>query len=239
MSELDIVLPDEPPLSYPSPPEELQEALELYSPLPQTFRVYNDTDYASAGEALKNRLRMKKLIVDFFAPLKAAAHEAHKRLTLAEKEKLGPINMDEIYLKRAMGLYKAEADAAAAKARAEAEAVLRKQAEDRQLEEAARLEAAGQKKAAEAVLAAPTIVPMPAPVAAAPVVEGVSFSTTWKAEVTDLRALVLAVAANYDAYGHLLIANDSTLNSFARSTKGNVNLPGVRIFAETGVRGRA
>jgi hypothetical protein len=238
MPTQDIVLPDDEPLSYPEPPAELQQALQLYRPVPASFRVRSDPEYGIAAEALKDRLRMKRLIVDFFAPLKQAAHEAHKRLTKAEKDKLDPLAGDEAYLKRAMASYKQEVEVVAAKARAEAEAKLRREAEDRQLEEAARLEAVGQTRAAEAVLAAPTIVPTMAAVSAVPAAEGVSYVTTWKAEVIDLRALILAVAGNVDALGHLLSANDSTLGAFARSTKGNVNLPGVRFFAETGVRSR-
>lgn len=236
----DAVLPDDDtPLAYPEPSGELQQALQLYTPVPQSFRVFSDIDYAFAAEALKDRIRMRKLIVDFFAPLKQAAHEAHKRLTAAEKEKLNPIAMDEVYLKRAMALYKSEADAAAAKARAEAEARLRKEAEDRQLEEAARLEAAGQKKAAEAVLAMPTIVPMPAAVGGAPEIEGVSYRTLWKAEVVGKQDLLAFVLLNWETYSHLVLVDESALNAFARSTKGNVNLPGVKIFAETSVAGRA
>lgn len=51
---------------------------------------------------------------------------------------------------------------------------------------------------------------------------------TWVAEVTDLDALVRAVADNAMLPSNLLQVNQSALNAFARATAGKATVPGVR-----------
>lgn len=79
-----------------------------------------------------------------------------------------------------------------------AEAAARKAEEDRQIEVAVELEEMGQRELAEQVISEPT--PPPAPVAvsipkATPKVAGLAFRIDYSAEITDLRALALAVGA--------------------------------------------
>lgn len=117
------------------------------------------------------------------------------------------------------------------------EARLRREAEDRQLADAAAAEAAGDTATArriiEAPVAAPTVTPAPvfvppAPVAVAPRVDGVSFRVNWRAEIVDLKALVQAVAAGR-APAALVKADEVALNGMARSLKGAMQVPGVRV----------
>jgi hypothetical protein len=117
---------------------------------------------------------------------------------------------------------------------------LQTEAEDRRLQEAAQLEAAGDRAGAERLIAAPVAAPLvsPAPVfaprppvAAPPKVEGVSFRDAYHAEVVDLMALVKAVAAG-QAPLTLLQVNTTALNGLARSLKGALVIPGVKVVSD-------
>ncbi len=62
---------------------------------------------------------------------------------------------------------------------------------------------------------------------AVPKSDGVSFRDNWKGEVTDMAALIDAVA-NDKAPISLLKVDESALNSLAKSTKGTVSYPGIK-----------
>jgi hypothetical protein len=68
-------------------------------------------------------------------------------------------------------------------------------------------------------------------------VSGIVQRATWKAEVTDLKALVVAVAAG-QAPVTLLLPNMPVLNMQARSLKRELNIPGVRAVSEDVVAAR-
>lgn len=108
-----------------------------------------------------------------------------------------------------------------------AEEAARKAAEDAQIKAAEELQANGLEAAAEAALSAPVAVPkivMEGPAKA----ENTSFRTTYSAEVVSLMDLVKAVAAG-TAPLCMLEANSTSLNSWARMTKGTESLAGVRV----------
>jgi membrane protein involved in colicin uptake len=125
--------------------------------------------------------------------------------------------------------------AAAEAARAEAERAA-KEAAKLDVRAEAKVEKA-EAKAADLELAAAsvvsTIVDIPKAAAA-----GVSGRENWRAEVTDLRALVQAVAAG-QAPLSLLQANDKVIGQQARSLKAEFNVPGVRVWAERGIAARS
>ena len=69
-------------------------------------------------------------------------------------------------------------------------------------------------------------------------VSGISTSTNWKAEVTDMLALVKFVAANPHMID-LLQVNTTTLNQHAKATKDNTKIDGVRVYSEQVLASRA
>jgi hypothetical protein len=86
-------------------------------------------------------------------------------------------------------------------------------------------------EAAEAVLDAPVAaerVKMPE----VPKADGTSYRETWSAEVVSLAALVKAVAEGKAPIAYLE-ANTQALNAAARTFKGTVEIPGVRIKKDT------
>ena len=56
---------------------------------------------------------------------------------------------------------------------------------------------------------------------------GTTARYTWEAEVTDLDALVRAIAENAMLPSNLVAPNQSALNAFARATDGKAKVPGV------------
>lgn len=69
-------------------------------------------------------------------------------------------------------------------------------------------------------------------------VEGMSSAKYWKAEVTDLQELVLAVASG-DAPLSLLQIDQPKLNQYVKAMDGAVSIPGVRVWKERSIRSRA
>ncbi len=147
-----------------------------------------------------------------------------------------------------------EREALEAKARA-AEEAARKEAEElqRKANEAAKNgnEAEAQKMAEQAQLAFQTgqaqanviaqeasAMNAPVTVAAPSKVSGISMRETWKAEVTDKEALVKFIATNPHLL-NLVDVNNSAVNQMAKAMKGNLNIPGVRAYAEKSVAARA
>jgi hypothetical protein len=104
----------------------------------------------------------------------------------------------------------------------------RKRAEDEQIAAALQAEADGDKESAQAILDEPVFVP-PVVVPKAPVQPSrlTAGRENWTAEVTDLPALVRAVAAGTASLSYIqpdLVA----LNQIARAQKSTMTIPGVR-----------
>lgn len=71
----------------------------------------------------------------------------------------------------------------------------------------------------------------PPPQIQPPKAEGVAFRSTWRADVVDLKALIMAVAAG-KADVQCLTANQTYLNALARAQKSALAIPGVRAVEE-------
>jgi len=165
-----------------------------------------------------------------------AAHKAHKA-ALAAKAKLdAPLDEAERTIKGKLGTYQAEQDRKAREEQRQREEAARRAEEDARLAEALELEAAGDSTAAEEVIAAPVIPFIPPPPAMAPKVAGVVFRTVYAAEVTNLLELVQFVGTHPE-FLNALLANNSFLNSCARSMRENYAIPGTRLVKSKGVAG--
>jgi len=112
---------------------------------------------------------------------------------------------------------------------------LQRMDEEKAEAKAAKLRERGKEEQADAVLAA--VAPVPTVVLADRRPSGISIPKTWKADVIDLSALISHIANNPE-HGDWLEAKIPALNAFARSTKGNVNIPGVRFYEDASVSAR-
>lgn len=237
-----------------------QEIEAIVAPI-RNFQVI-DIESSQMAMNLRVAIKAKKKAVEaVFNPHIENAHRAHKALTTAKKEKLIPLDAAIKYLGEKLNAYTQEQQRIAREAelkrrleeeriRKEAEAEAEKirlaeqqRLEDEQLEAAKQAEEAGEKELAEAILnqeveAAPVVpayVPPSAPVVPAYVPpQGLQQRTTWKAEVVDIKALCVAVAAGTVPVEVFKI-NQALLNEKARSMQNNLNWPGVRTYPDTTV----
>jgi hypothetical protein len=140
-----------------------------------------------------------------------------------------------------------QAAKAEAAARAKADELRRQQEEAeragraaeaaRLAEKAASVEAAGAEKAAGLQDKA-ALIPTPTIAVETPKVAGISTRTTYRAEVTDVDALIAAVAAG-KVPKQALIPNEKFLNEQARSYKSALNWPGVKVVEDQGISSRS
>lgn len=199
--------------------------------------VTTDAELQAAGESLKLVKAYLARVAEVFDPIDRAQIEA-RRVTIAQRKGLEKYALDaEILIKTRMASYQRGVEASR---RAEAEAAAmraRQEEETRRLEAAVAAEQAGDGQAAARILDTPTPV-MVAPVAPATKVEGVSFGESWSAEVTDMLALVKAVAAGTQPL-HYLKADLVALNQAARAARGTLAVPGVQSVRANRVTVRA
>lgn len=166
-----------------------------------------------------------------FDPIIDLAHKAHKEAIAQKKKVESPLVEAETILRPAMAAYEEERRRIQAEAQRKAEEEARKIAEDEALAEAAAAEAAGDSGVAEAIINSPVVAPHVVAAPVAPTVKGVSYRDNWSAQVTDMMALVKAVAAGTQPIT-LLAANLPTLNQMARALKGAFNVPGCRAVCD-------
>lgn len=174
----------------------------------QGLMVVDQVSFAKAGEAVKTLAVFKKQLKDYFAPMKDAAHAAHKAICEKENESLRPLTEVEKTLRDRMGVYATEQErirAAEERRLREAEEA-RAAAERKKLEEAAaKAEAKGKDERAEALREKAEAVYV-APVSVASTVAPVktdSFSVGMvdqlNIDVTDLKAFVKALVEQNSA----------------------------------------
>jgi hypothetical protein len=110
----------------------------------------------------------------------------------------------------------------------EAEEKQRREEQERKLEAATAAEAVGlSEQAVETILTAPSVAPAPIAAPTLQRVKGLGHRENWCAEITDLHALVKAVAKDKKLLP-LLEANMPALNAQARSLKTAMQIPGVK-----------
>ncbi len=193
------------------------------------LKVQSRDDYQGAIAELGRIKATRAKIVEYWAGAKAAAYSAWKQVVAKEKQMTDICDRAERVVKDKALAWKGVADRLAAKEAAKAQAIADEKArrERERLErEAAKLKTP--EKVAER-LAEAEMVQAPVVAAADPTagVQGAATRTTWKAELTDLAALIAAAQPGSVA-ASLLAFNQKAADAFARSTKGAVSVPGVK-----------
>lgn len=197
----------------------------------QSLVVDSQEAYEHAATFLRGCKALQKEINDETSEAVRKAHEAHKAMTALRAKHLKPLEEAEKVVKRKMGSFVEEQERAAREAKRLAEAEARKIAEEQAIREAEELEARGMPEAAEERVSAPIILPA-VKEAPKPVAEGTSSRKRFSAKVVSLETLVKAAAEGRIPAG-LVIANQSALDSLARSLGESFSIPGVEIQAET------
>lgn len=225
-----------------TPATEVVQQLALSMPeRAKAMMIRDNQDYVRAAEFLKSIKALRGEVDAAFGPTIAKANETHKAALAAKAAADEPLSMAEKIIKGSVARYLTEQEEMRRRAeqrlRDENAARIREQADAENLKRAQELSEAGDVEgAAQAVDAEVEIPVLPVHVeSTVPKIAGVSMRTNYHAEMTDLMALVNAVAGGV-APIECLQANMTFLNAQARSYKrAGGYVAGVVIVADDSV----
>ena len=187
--------------------------------------VQDDQQYQEAGEfgvLLKQKMAE---VTEFFAPMKKAAHDAHKQVCDREKQILAPLKNAESILKKTMGEYalKKEQERRAAE---EAARRLAQEEAERKLEDAIAAEQNGDAEGMKAAMLDAEIADSVSRLATVegdtPKAKGTSFQKDW--EITDIDESKVP-----DAVAGVVIrpVDTAAVMRLIRATKGAIKIEGI------------
>jgi len=217
------------------PVEKFEQSSASWVDAANRFEISVAGDADRAAVALQGIKALRAAIAESCDPVVEAAHKAHKAAVAQKKQLEAPLVEAERIFKAKVARFVDEQNR---RAREEAalQAAIERERREKAEREAAELAKQGEHELADVVREEAAAVVAPAPVAA-PKVAGLATVERWKAEVTDFPKLVAAVAAGQVPFP-VLCVDEKVLGQMARSLKGELKWPGVRVFSETGVSTR-
>lgn len=221
------------PISIQPP---LEERALSFPQQAQILSIADQDDYEAAAELLLAIKDLREEAEAHHRPMIKAAHASHVAAMDGLKRVDIPLAEAERIIKPKIAGYLAEQE----RMRQDAERLAR-EAQEQAAAEAleASIEAAEAEGASAEEVAAIIQQPAPVPVIrVAPTVQavsGVSTAKTYRAEVISIRELCKSVAMGTVPETYVT-ANMPALNGVARSTRGAIKIPGVRIVEESTVR---
>jgi hypothetical protein len=188
--------------------------------------INSDDDFQSAADFAKQIKSQSVAIKEFFEPMKNAAYTAHKQICDREKAMLQPLTVAEKVIKTNMGAYQQKKEEERRKAEAEMRRLMQEEA-NRKLAESLKAESAGDKGTADAALAAADMLDKQSNLISltpdTAKVSGVSTTSSWEIESIDDSKVPVELNGVV-----LRPVSESAVKALIRSTKGNVNIPGVK-----------
>lgn len=192
--------------------------------------ITTDEEYEQAADFAKTIASRKKIVTDYFAPMKKAAHDAHKQVCDRENQLLEPLKTAETMCKNAMRLYMAKKQEEARRREAEMRRLAEEEAK-RQLEEAQKLEDEGKKEEADHALSQAVVAEQLGSSAFvssdAPKVKGVSHSRDWEIVSIDESLVPVAVSGAV-----IRPVDQAAIKRLIKATGGTITIPGVQ-YRET------
>lgn len=215
---------------------ELQQKFEQLRPKGELARlqiivkeldIQTKPELDAGNEILGELKQQRKIVEDFWEPLRASAYDSYDRIQKQKKFFLAPFEKLIEALNTKMGAYvlavkrreQEEADRQAQEAEASRKALEA---------EAQRLLKRGEIEKAQQVMEVAEMPPPEIPTADL-ALEGTTVREPWKARVTDLKALAAAVGAGLVPL-QAIEANLSFLNTQAKSFAKELNYPGVEAY---------
>lgn len=222
-------------------PEE-KEVRSVALALPDNARTIKVSDYATkeAANAFFLKCREARKVIDTHYDPKIEAWKEAKKHADGERAKLvaekATYEAPIVEAEKIANTKILQFDAEDKKRRDEelriATEKQRKENEEAALRAAAEAEAAGEKEEADAILEeaahAPTFVPAPPP---PPKLQGSAEVVTWKMEVIDLKALVLAVASGKAPLSYI-VADEVAIRRTVTAQKAYFQCPGIKTWPE-------
>lgn len=187
--------------------------------------VSSDDEYKAAGEF--GRLLKAKMaeVTEFFAPMKKAAHDAHKQVCDKEKKMLSPLKNAEAALKKSMGAYALKKEQER-KASEEAARRLAQEEADRKMQASIDAEASGDAEAATAAMLdaeiadrASRMVSMPEEKLKA---EGVGTQKDWEITAIDASKVPVSLAGMV-----IRPVDEAAVMKLIRASKGTIQIEGI------------
>jgi hypothetical protein len=187
--------------------------------------IDRDDRYNQTAAFLQRIMGQKQTVIEFFKPMKDAAHKAHKQICDREKVMTDPLGKAEKLVKQKMGAYQQEVE----RKQREREAELRRLAEaerERKFQEAVAAEAQGDAITAEMAMMEAEVMDDAAAVAVAPVaapkVKGISTRMSW--EITGIDPAKVPVE-----FAGVCIrpVDEKEVLNLIKATKGKIQIPGI------------
>jgi len=206
--------------------EELEKRISLLPSQAQDIRVENEKDLYSANQLLLAVKSLQKEVDDAFDPVVKATNDAHKKAVAQKKKFQDPLILAERTIKPKISDYLTEQERIRREQeRAAREAEEAKQREDEALGLALKAEEGGFMEAASAhlneALEIDAALPSePIRVSPPPKTVGLSMREDWDFEVVNAAVIPRAY----------LIPDLSRIRHEVRSSKGKIDIPGIRIF---------
>ena len=216
-----------------------QEALTVIEQA-KIVKVIDQPSYDSACSLLLDQIKpFRKRWAEYWSEPKKLAYSAYKAIQDKFNEGDEPLEKAERQVKAALATWTEEQELHRQQLQREAEAAVQKQEAEARANAAAVAEDLG---ASEEEVEA--IANTPVPVVAAPIqptyqkANGVSTRENFKARVTDLKKLALAVAKGQVPISYIE-PNMQALNARAKADKLTMNVPGVVAYNDPIIAGRS
>jgi vacuolar-type H+-ATPase subunit E/Vma4 len=202
-------------------------------------KITDQQSYNSACDLLQKEIvPFRKRWGEFWAPLKASAWTAYKKIQDRFKEYDEPAEMAERAIKTEIAKWNAEQERIFQEKQREAQREAETQAEEERLRAAIVAEEAGaSEQEVQAIVETPIAVVAPLVEATYKKASGISIRSNWQAKVTDMKALCRAVGAGKVPVDYVQ-PNMSALNARARADRSTLDIPGVVAFDNPTVAGR-
>ncbi len=209
--------------------EQLTAELPALGGMAAEIEVINSESAQQAAAFLTEEIvPRRKRIESFFAPLKEAAFRSHRLLCDREKKALLALAVCEATVRDRLSTYHTEMEGRRRMAEAKAIEERRKAEDEARLAAAIEAEEEGRAADAEDILTSelpPDVVPM-APTPAPTKVAGVAFVTSWGYRIHDADKLPREYT----------MPDEKKIAGVVKSMGAATNIPGVTVFAQTGVR---
>lgn len=186
------------------------------------FAITSNGTLQEAGEALRNIKTLRTRLGELFHPMIKAAHRTHKE-AIAALSKLDAVPAEaERIIKGKVGTYQAEQERIRREEEDRLRELARKEAEQRQLDEATRLDAEGKTEAAEEVFERPVETPPVVAPSTVPKIDGVSTRKITRHRIVD----AFKIPRPY------MKPNDQAIAAVGRALGDQAKIEGVEFYQE-------
>lgn len=194
----------------------------------QLVKIIDSKSYIQAGNVWKDVCAMIEEVNKGFDGNIKLWHEGHKA-AIADKAKYwDPLNGFKKSIKSGMEKWDMEQTRKAKEEQARLAVIARKEAEERQIQDALAAAESGDIEESEIILNEPVVAPpIFVPKDVPKIQGGPVYREMWSAEVTDIMALCRAIAEG-KASKELVMPNGPALNKMAIALKLTLNIPGVK-----------